>query len=108
MACRKLLLPPLLLLALAQCRGNLSPFETTPVTLENAQVKAISTAGAPAETIGICYNSLIATAAEVRAVADKACGPEAVPQPLERDFRLSNCPLLQPARITFACMPKTK
>jgi hypothetical protein len=104
---RRLLAPPLLLLALAQCRGDLSPFETTPVTLDKAQVKAISIGDAAPTTIGVCYNSFAATAAEVRAIAATACGADTVPRPVERDFQLSTCPLLQPARATFVCLPKT-
>ncbi len=107
MRCRRLLAPPLLLLALAQCRGDLSPFETTPVTLEKAQVKAISAGDAAPATVGVCYNAFAATATEVRAIAEKACGADTVPHAIERDFQLSHCPLLQPARATFACLPKT-
>jgi hypothetical protein len=107
MRARHFLITLLLLPALAACRDTLSPYETTPVTLEKAQVDAISTGATPPDTIGICYNSLFDTVAQVRAVAEKACGPDTVPQAIERDFRLSHCPILQPARATFACLSKT-
>lgn len=104
---RRLLLPPLLLLALAQCRGDLSPYQTTPVTLNKTQQQAIATGSSPPVTIGICYNAITTTAAQVRALAVQGCGTDGVPHAIERDFKLDFCPLLTPARATFACLPKT-
>ncbi len=107
MRCRRLLAPPLLLLALAHCKGDLSPYETTPVSLNKAQTKSISTGDATPTTFGVCYNALTTTAAEVRAIAAQGCGAGTLPHAIERDFQLNSCPLLQPARATFACLPKT-
>lgn len=103
------LAPLLLPLMLAQCGGGggvLPPFETVPIALSKAQQQAASAAGKPPTRIGICYNTFTTTAAQVRSLAEQACEPGTLPRPVERDFELSNCPLLQPARATFACVAK--
>lgn len=84
-------------LGLAACSGTLPPFETVPPALhkgDDAQVTRVS----------VCYNALTTTAEQVRAIASQSCGPDTTPRPVERDFSLRNCPLLQPARATFACV----
>jgi hypothetical protein len=105
---RRLLAPPLLLLALVRCSGDLPPFETVPASLDKKQQQAIAIAGGTIPTtIGVCYNTFTTTPAQVRAIAAQACGTGTVPHAIERDFQLVNCPVLEPARATFACLPKT-
>jgi hypothetical protein len=85
-----------LLTGLVQC-GVLPPFETVtpPAKGEAADFTRVS----------VCYNSLTTTADQVRAIAADSCGAETTPRPLERDLTLTNCPLLEPLRATFACRP---
>jgi len=82
----------------------LPPYETVPLAATKAEQQAVSAAGTPPTRIGICYNALTTTAEQVRAVAAQSCEPGTVPHPVQRDVSLSNCPLLQPARATFACI----
>lgn len=89
----------LLLLALTQCGSDmLPPYETVPPSAPTPR------AGAAKETrVAVCYNALTTNAAAVRAIAAASCGADLVPHPIGRDLDLSNCPLLLPARATFAC-----
>jgi hypothetical protein len=83
----------LLLLVLTQCGGDLlPPYETVP--------PPVRTQGTH---VAVCYNALTTSAAAVRAVAAASCGADMVPHPVGHDLSLSNCPLLLPARATFAC-----
>jgi hypothetical protein len=89
-----------LLTGLFQCgspTGVLPPFETVvpPAKGDAATVTRVS----------VCYNSLTTTADQVRAIAADSCGSETTPRPLERDLTLTNCPILEPLRATFACQP---
>ena len=90
----------LLLAALAGCEDQpLPPYETVPPALSKAQQKV-----KPQPTrVAVCYNSFTTSAPEVLAIAKESCDPGTVPKPVERDFSLNNCPLLEPARATFAC-----
>jgi hypothetical protein len=95
---------PLLLLALAQCAGDmLPPFETVPPRLTGAEQHA-AIADGDAARVAVCYNALTTTAERVRAIAAESCAAGTTPRALARDFSLNNCPLLQPARATFACL----
>lgn len=93
------------LLALTQCgSGMLPPYETVPPLLTPAERQAAERAGTADETrVAVCYNALTTSAAAVRAIAAASCGADFVPRPVGRDVSLSNCPLLLPARATFAC-----
>lgn len=99
------LAPLLLPLALLQC-GMLAPYATVPMTFNKAQQPT----PAPGETvpthIGVCYNAFTTTADEVRVIAAQNCDPGTVPHAVERDLSLTNCPILIPARATFACVAK--
>jgi hypothetical protein len=92
--------PLLLLLGLAQCAGALPPYETVPPALTSAQQRA---GGAQPTRVAICYNAMTTTAAEVRALAARGCEAGTAPKPVAHDLTLNNCPILQPARATFAC-----
>lgn len=82
------------LLSLAQCSGWLPPFETVPPP---------ASADSKETRVAVCYNALTASAEQLLGVATVSCGPGAPPQPVGRDLSLSYCPLLTPARATFAC-----
>jgi hypothetical protein len=92
----RLALVCLALLSLAQCRGWLPPFETVPPPVG---------AESEATRVAVCYNALTASSEQLLGVATASCGPGAPPQPVGRDITLSYCPVLTPARATFACAP---
>ena len=96
------IMPLLLLLGLTRCGGALAPYETVPPPLTKAQQSAD---GAQPTRVAVCYNAWTTTAAEVRALAARSCDPGTAPKPVARDLTLGNCPVLQPARATFACTP---
>jgi hypothetical protein len=95
-------LPLFLLVALTQCQGTLPPYETVPPPLSKAQQKE---GGTQPTRVAVCYNAMTTTAAEVRALAARSCEAGTAPKPIARDLTLTNCPMLQPARATFACAP---
>lgn len=95
-------LPLLVLLGFTQCEGTLPPYETVPPALSKAQQK---TAGTKPVRVAVCYNAWTTTAAEVRALAARSCASGTAPKPVARDLTLNNCPVLEPARATFACTP---
>lgn len=83
------------------------PYETVPLPASKPEQQADTIAGTtPPTRIGICYNAFTTTADQVRAIAVQSCEAGTVPRPVQRDLSLSNCPLLQPARATFACIPR--
>jgi hypothetical protein len=83
--------------ALAGC-NLLDPY---PTTARSAQT------GQPAGTrVGICYNTLTKTLAEVREQAQRECAADTVAEPVDTDWYLQTCPLLLPARASFVCVAK--
>lgn len=87
----------IVLLALAGCSA-LDPYPTVPRAMPP---------GSPAgQRVAICYNTLTTTLAEVQATAQQECSAGTQAEPAETDWYLQNCPLLLPARATFACTPK--
>ena len=84
---------------LAGC-GAFEPFATTPLPLSPGQT-------APAgQRVGICYNTLAATLAEVQAQAQQECPANTVAEPSDTDYHVQTCPLLVPGRATFVCTPR--
>ncbi|MGE5269895.1 MAG: hypothetical protein ACM3JG_09520 [Thiohalocapsa sp.] len=84
--------------ALAGCSA-LDPYPTAP---------AAAPTGAIGHRVAICYNTLTTPLAAVEAEAQQECAaatPRTIARPAETDWYLQNCPLLLPARATFACMP---
>ena len=81
------------LLSLTQC-GLLPPFETVPPA---------ASGDSGGTRVAVCYNALTASSEQLLGVATASCGPGAPPQPVGRDITLTFCPLLTPARATFAC-----
>ena len=85
-------------LALAGCSG-LQPYPTLPASV------------APGEPddgprVAICYDRLVSSLDEVQKAAQQECAEGTVATPVGTDWRLEHCPLLLPARATFACAPK--
>jgi hypothetical protein len=92
---RRLPLISALAMLLAGCGANFAPYETLPrASLIDPAVSSTF--------VGVCYNALLTTPAEVRDAASNACGLEGAPRLVGQDHRLS-CPLLMPTRATFAC-----
>jgi len=55
------------------------------------------------DRIGVCYNRQTATPEQVYEVAKAKCDPGTTPYLIDQDMLLS-CPLLTPARATYACV----
>jgi hypothetical protein len=81
--------------ALAGCTA-FEPFETAPVEGPKGDTKI---------RVGICYDTLVSSDAEITAAARTACGPGTVPKWEGIDYILMACPLLLPGRATFVCTP---
>jgi len=84
--------------ALAGCSG-LQPYPTLP---------AAARPGEPEEgsRVAICYDRLVSSLDEVQQAAQQECAEGTVATPVRTDWRLEHCPVLLPARATFACAPK--
>ena len=61
---------------------------------------------APAARVAVCYNGLATSRAAARAQAQQQCPKDTVATPVATDYWLQYCPLLLPARTTFACRPR--
>jgi hypothetical protein len=86
--------------ALTGC-GALDPYPTYPLAASHGVTVSD-------HRVAICYNSLKTSLPEVRVAAQQECAadyPRTVAEPVETDWYLQNCPLLLPARATFACAP---
>jgi hypothetical protein len=73
----------------------LDPFPTLATNAEPNQP-----AGA---RVGICYNRLTTTLAEVQVQAQQQCPAGTTAERVDTDWYLQYCPLLLPARGTFVC-----
>lgn len=83
--------------SLAAC-NLLDPF---PTLARSAQT------GQPAgERVGVCYNTMTTTLAEIRNQAQQQCAANTTAEPVDTDWYLQTCPLLLPARATFICIPR--
>ena len=87
----------LILMGVVQCH-SLPAFETAPAPLAKGRSESATA------RVAVCYNSLTATANEVRAIAANACEPGTAPKAIERDMNMRNCPILTPTRVTFVCI----
>lgn len=88
---RSLALVPLL--AIAGC-GILAPFPSaTPPAPPG-------TTGVP---VGICYSRLASSTDDLRALAAQECGSGQMPQLVDTEWNVNNCPLLTPTRAIFIC-----
>jgi hypothetical protein len=56
--------------------------------------------------VAICYDAIISSRAEVQKAAQDECAPNTHATRVDTDWKLDYCPLLLPARATFACDPK--
>ena len=86
------------LVLLAGCSA-LEPYPVYPRAAETGEVDA-------GPRVGICYDTLVSSLAEVERAAQEECAPETVATYSSTDWYLQFCPLLLPARATFVCAPK--
>jgi hypothetical protein len=94
------LLLPLCLAAVAAGCSALTPFATSPSALEAGQVD-------PRARVSVCFNPLKTSAEDVQKLAQAQCLGDMVPEKIETDYRLDDCPALTPGRTTFACVART-
>jgi hypothetical protein len=73
-----------------------------------AQPRSPQPGAQPGPRVGICYNTLTTSLAQVEAEAQQECGANTLAVPVDTDWYLQACPLLLPARATFACAPGAK
>jgi hypothetical protein len=62
----------------------------------------------PRRRVAICYNALMSTATpeKLAAAAQAECGADATAERIDTDYQMMVCPVLLPARATFACTVK--
>jgi hypothetical protein len=85
--------------ALAGCR-QLAPYATIP--------NFINTLPPGATRVAICYNGFETSRAAAQEAAQKECPAGTTAQRADKDYLLQYCPLLQPARATYFCVPDKK
>jgi hypothetical protein len=86
--------------SLAGCGGAFTPYATLP---------SVATAGQPAGTrVAICYNGIETSHDAAQEAAQKECPAGTRAERVDKDYYLQFCPLLLPARATFACVPDKK
>ena len=81
--------------------GALNPFPTLPKPAR--PVKAGQPAAPP--RVAICYDGLATSFAKATADAQQQCPKGTTATPVATDYWMDYCPLLLPARATFACRP---
>jgi len=85
-------------IALTGCSA-LDPYSTLPASAYPGEVEQ-------GTRVAVCYDTLVSSLDEVRAVAQQECTPDTVAIPVRTDWYMQYCPLLLPARATFACSTK--
>lgn len=85
--------------ALAGCSA-VEPYPTQPAEAKKG--------GPEGERVAICYDRLASSPAQVQKSAQAQCPPATRAALLDTDYHLDYCPLLLPARATFACVPQKK
>jgi hypothetical protein len=86
------------LLLLTATLGGCDPYATLPRAAQTGQ-----TAG---PRVGICYNSLRSSPAQIQAEAQRDCAADTLAEPVDSDWYMETCPLLLPTRATFVCTAK--
>jgi hypothetical protein len=88
----------LLLAAVLGGCGTLDPYATVARPVHPGQPTG--------PRVGICYNGLRSSSASVQAEAQRECAAGTLPEPVDTDWYMENCPLLLPSRATFVCTAK--
>jgi hypothetical protein len=97
-------LPPALAVLLAGAGGlagcsALDPYPTYPQPAEAAAKDARA-------RVAICYDLFASSSDAIQKAAQGECAANTVATRVDTDWKLDYCPLLLPARATFACTPK--
>jgi hypothetical protein len=92
---RLLVLPFAAGIALAGCSA-LAPFPTYPRMAGPGEE-------ATALRVAICYDALVSSRDAVQAAAQQECPADTTATYFETDWYMQFCPVLLPARATFAC-----
>ena len=88
----------ILFLALSACGlDSLAPSEAVPAAAPKRDAR---------QHVAFCYTSETTTPRQLQDLARAACGAGFAPRFVASEYSLSACPLLQPARVTFACERK--
>jgi hypothetical protein len=91
-----------MLIAAALALTGCSAFDPYPTYPANARPGEVD----PGPRVAICYDTLVSTLDQVQAAAQQECEPNTAATPVRTDWYMQYCPLLLPARATFACSPK--
>ena len=83
--------------ALAGCSA-LAPFPTVAASTEPGQP--------PGERVGVCYDRLASSLAEVQKAAQLQCPADTVARRVATDWYLQYCPMLLPSHASFVCRPQ--
>jgi len=86
------------ILAAGGCSA-LTPLATTPLPVPKGVTE-------PGPRVAICYNGMKTSQEQVQQLAQAECDSGSVAEAADTDYRLDNCPLVEPARATFVCRPK--
>jgi hypothetical protein len=89
----------LLAAALAAGCTALDPYATFPLPAKPEVVD-------PGPRVAICYNSFKTPPERVQELAQAECLGDTAAQLVDTDYRVDACPLVEPARATFICMPR--
>ena len=84
-------------IALSGCSA-LQPYPTFPATLRPGEIDA-------GPRVAVCYDALVSTLDQVQSAAQQECAANTTAAPLRTDWYMQYCPVLLPARATFACAP---
>ncbi len=100
----RLLAAALASLATLACVAGCSALDPFPTLPQPAKPAKPGQPAAPAR-VAICYDRLATSRAEAKAEAQQQCPKGTTADPVATDYRLDYCPVLLPARATFACRP---
>jgi len=87
----------LLAAALSGC-GAVDPYATL--------ARAPQPGQPPGQRVGICYNGLRSSPAQIHAEAQRECAANTLAEPVDTDWYMDTCPLLLASRATFVCIAK--
>jgi len=85
--------------ALAAGCTALEPYATFPLPPRPGVVE-------PGPRVAICYNSFKTPPERVQELAQAECLGDTAAQMVDTDYRVDVCPLAEPGRATFICVPR--
>jgi hypothetical protein len=88
----------LLLAAILSGCGAVDPYATL--------ARAPQPGQPPGQRVGICYNGMRSSPAQIQAEAQRECAANTLAEPVDTDWYMDTCPLLLASRATFVCTAK--